>query len=163
MLPPRRKMPTPLPLIGLVFAVALAPPSSQELRTAREQLTAVDVEIGGRDPFAGTGLCGALLPVHGPDDVEYLSFPHAGFDLEHLRLLRHFPNLKQVRCDRAISESEYQVLYESVASGALILCRVKSPDGSVLQKYTRRSRGVLVEEPDSDVNGDGVIDENDLL
>lgn len=155
-------MPAPLPLIGLVFAVAMAPPSSQELKTPLEQFTAAEVEMGGRDPFAGTGLCGALLPIHGPDDVEYICFPRAGFDLEHLRLLRHFPNVKQVRCDRAISEKEYAVLYESVASGGLILCQVKSPGDTVEQMRTRHIRGLRVEEPDGDVNGDGVIDENDL-
>ncbi len=113
--------------------------------------------FGDSDPLAGTGLCGALLPVHFPNDVHYVALPRT-FTTTDLLLLRHLPNVEQVRCIRTISTHELDLIRRHVASDAWILCDVRSCDG-VVRFGSRRS----LDGSDKDLNGDGIVDENDLL
>ena len=148
-------------LTAIIFAVILgSPPHLIDSRSALERYDEAKIQVQGRDPYAVSGLCfcGPLLTVHGADDVGSVSFPAAGFDDDHLRLLAQFPNLAQVRCKRALTEAEHNLITSIVPTGTSLIYAVRSNDGSIDHRY-RRS-GYRVDEEDT--NGDGVVDDDDI-
>ena len=120
----------------VVFVALFAPPSVHaeqyraEPATVLERLEQAGVKLQGRDPFDGTGLCGPLLPVNGPEDVYYVTLP-CRFDERDLRLLCELPNIQQVRCERVISAVEAELIRNYTCPSASILCHVLCHDGMV--------------------------------
>jgi hypothetical protein len=127
-------------------------------RSVLQQFEDAGIETLGRDPLAGTGLCGPLLPVHTPQDVHYVTLPRAGFDLDDLRQLRKFPNLEQVRCQTEMTEEQDQAVREAITRDTLLLYSVRSANGSVSRLVARRADGRMADE---DTNGDGIVNEDD--
>ncbi|OYP34324.1 hypothetical protein CGZ80_14765 [Rhodopirellula sp. MGV] len=153
----------PLPnvnlLTGLSIAIAaFAPPSASDPRSPLQRLRDADIAVYGSDPLAGSGFCGALLPVHGPNDVDGVRLPRSGFDLDHLRLLRHLANLRSVACARTLTETEYRILDHSVSRNVWISCSVRLDDGTIVHNVQSRTYPEML---DFDTNDDGVVDEND--
>lgn len=142
-------------LIAVSFGV---PPHLIDSRDVLQRFADASIQTHGRDPLAGTGLCGPLLPVHVPNDVHYVSLPARGFDNGHLRLLHRFPNLQQVRCRRAITEAEHKLIQLNVPPGTWLLYNVRLDEGAVDRRRSNRSGYRPAEE---DINGDGVVDEHD--
>ena len=146
-------------IVSLMIAVSFGtPPHLVDFRNVLQRFDDAGIQTQGRDPCAGTGLCCALLPVRVPTDVYYVSLPARGFNNEHLRLLRHFPNLLHVRCQRDLSEAEHQLIRSNVPTGTWLLYNVRTNDGTVDERRSIRSGYQLADE---DVNGDGIVDEND--
>lgn len=146
-------------IVTLMIAIAFgSPPRLIDTRNVLQRFEDAKIQSQGRDPFAGTELCGALLSVRVPDDVYYVSLPVCGFDDVHLCLLRHFPNLVQVRCQRALTEVEHNLIKINVPRGTWLQYNVRLDDGTIDQRHTIRPGYRLANE---DINGDGVIDEND--
>ena len=149
-----------MPIFSLIIAISFGtPPHLVDFRNVLQRFHDAGIHTQGRDPFAGTGLCGALLPVRAPHDVYYVSLPLRGFNNEHLRLLRRFPNLTQVRCRRKLSEAEHELVESNVPAGTLLLYDVLLNDGTVDRRRPIRADYRFSDE---DINGDGVVDENDL-
>ena len=147
--------------VALRFAFAVVffgPPSAPDPRPPLQRFRDADIVVYGRDPFAGSGLCGALLPVDGPNDVERVRLPRSGFDLDHLRLLGRLKNLRSVGCAHTLTETEYRVLNQSVARNVWISCRVRLDDGTIVCNVRSTTRPELAL---TDTNNDGVVDEND--
>ena len=145
--------------VTLLIAIALgSPPHLIDTRNVLRRFEDARIETQGRDPFAGTGLCGALLPVRVPPDVYFVSLPIRGFKEEHLRLLRHFPNLVQVRCGRALTEVEHKLIESNVPNGTWLQYDVRLDDGPIDRRHAIRPGYRLADE---DINGDGIVDEND--
>ena len=146
-------------IVSLLIAVSFgAPPHLIDSRNVLQRFADASIQTQGRDPLAGTGLCGALLPVRVPNDVRYICLPACGFDQDHLRLLRRFPNLQQVRSRRAVTEAEHKLIQLNVPPGTWLLYNVCLKDGTVDRSRSNRSRYRRAKE---DVNGDGVVDEHD--
>ena len=104
-------------LTAIFIAVILgSPPHLIDSRSTLERYDEAKIQVQGGDPFAGSAscLCGPLLTVHGADGVGSVSFPAAGFDDDHLRLLAQFPNLAQVRCKKVLTEAEHNLITSSV-------------------------------------------------
>lgn len=142
----------------LAIAIAtLAPPSAPDRRSPLQRLRDADIVVRGRDPLAGSGLCGELLPVHGPNDVDGVRLPRSGFDLDHLRLLGRLSNLRSVGCARTLTETEYRVLNQSVARNVWISCRVRLDDGTIVRNVRSTTHPEMAI---ADTNNDGVVDEN---
>ena len=140
-----------------VAITACAPPSVLDLPPLLQRIRNAGIEVEGRDPFAGTGLCGALLPVRVPNEVHYVTLPRK-FDASDLRLVRYLSSVEQVRCKRTISDVEFELTRQQVGKGAWILCNVRTDDG-IIRFGSRRWPGDL----DEDLNGDGVVDEHDTV
>ena len=162
-------MNTPLALAMILLAT---PPMLGP--TAVEKLERSGVEVLGRDP--APGLCCALLPVHGPADVDSVAFPAAGFNNDHIRLLRHFPNLQSVRFPRSISVQQDWLVPQIVPKGTWLLYRVHDDAGKISKSESEatfrdfperwegpRSRPALGSLYDEDTNGDGIITEDDVV
>ncbi|MCC9658809.1 hypothetical protein [Rhodopirellula halodulae] len=144
----------------LLLVLSNAPPYVLDARSTLQRFEDSDIETLGRDPFAGTGLCGALLPIHVRRDVHYVCLPRDGFTLDDLRRLRKLPNLKQVRSRTALTEAQDQAVRESVPPGTWLIYNVRHRLGSATNSVTLRADGRVADE---DVNGDGIVDENDIL
>lgn len=142
-------------MIAIAFG---SPPHLIDSRTVLQRFEDADIQSQGRDPFAGTGLCGALLPVRVPDDVYCVSFPVRGFNDDHLRLLRHFTNLSQVRCRRTLTEAEHELIESNAPTGTALLYNVRLDDGTIDKRRAVRAGYRLADE---DINGDGIVDEYD--
>lgn len=146
-------------IVALIIAIAFgSPPHLIDTRNLLQRFEDAKIQTQGRDPFAGTEFCGALLPVRVPDDVYYVSLPICDFDDVHLCLLRHFPNLTQVRCGRALTEVEHNLIKTNVPKGTCLQYNVRLDDGTIDQRHTIRLGYRLANE---DINGDGIIDEYD--
>ena len=144
-------------IISLVIAISIgAPPQLSDNRNLLQRFEKAGIQIQGRDPFDGTGLCGASLPVRVPRDVYYVSLPVRGFTDDHLRLLGRFPHLIKVRCQRPVTEVEHELIELNVPTGAWLLYDVRLDTGDLKQRRSFRRGYRLVDE---DVNGDGIIDE----
>ena len=137
-----------------------APPFLLDGRSTLQRFEDSEIQTSGRDPFVGSGLCGALIPVHVPGDVHYVCLPRDGFTLNDLRLLQTLPNLRQVRCRTGLTEEQDQTIRASVPPGTWLIYNVRHPGGSVTSNVTLRADGRIADE---DVNGDGVVDANDSL
>lgn len=145
--------------VSLIVAISFgAPPHLMDARNVLQRFDDAGIQTQGRDPFAGTGLCGALLPVRVPNDVYHVSLPARGFNSDHLRLLRRFPNLRQVRCRCTVTEADHRLIESNVPTGAWLLYDVRLDDGTVDRRRPVRSGYRLADE---DINGDGIVDEND--
>lgn len=146
-------------IISLMIAISIgAPPQLTDNQNVLQEFEDAGIQIQGRDPFNGTGLCGALLPVHVPSDVYHVSLPVRGFTDDHLRLLRRFPHLIQIRCQRPVTEAEHKLIELNVPTGTWLLYDVRLDTGDLKQRRSFRRGYRLVDE---DVNGDGIIDEDD--
>ncbi|GAB5517099.1 hypothetical protein [Rhodopirellula baltica] len=146
-------------IVSLVIAISIgAPPQLSDTRNVLERFEDAGIQTQGRDPFAGAGLCGASLPARVPSDVYYVSLPPRGFNDAHLRLLRRFPHLIQVRCKRPVTEAEHELIESNVPTGAWLLYDICLDDGDLKE---RRSFRCGYRFADEDVNGDGIIDEDD--
>ena len=145
--------------VTIIIAIAFgAPPHLIDSRSTLQRYADAGIQTQGRDPFAATEICGAPLPVHCPEDVYYDSLPERGFDDDHLRLLRRFPNLTQVRCRRTITDAEHCLIDSSVPRGTVFLYNVCLDDGT--NRKGRTLHGGYT-KPVKDINGDGVVDEDD--
>ena len=109
---------------GLALALNHAPLyldlTDQSLKTLR----AAGYEIKGRDPCDGTGLCCALLPANLEREVFYVTLPDTKYQERHFALLKRFPNLKQIRANRVVSETEYAEIMDIVPSGTSVIVSV---------------------------------------
>lgn len=142
-------------LLGLMMSIStLAPPVAPNQKVL-SQLSAAGVEFQGRDPFAGSGLCGALLPVHFPEDIHYVSLP-AEPSIECFHLLSQCPNIQQVRSSCALTERQHLQVRSRVKDGTLLLFKVRWDDG-----YVRFAKNLI--QSTQDTNGDGIVDENDVV
>lgn len=77
--------------------------------------------IQGRDPCEGTGLCCELLPAKREAEVYYITLPNSEWQSDDVQLMRQFPNLKQIRADRTVTESEYAILKEIAPIGCTVI------------------------------------------
>ncbi len=141
------------------WITSFAPLCLPDARPILEQVADSGIVVQGRDPFKHTGLCGALLPVHEPNDVHYLTLPR-NFTRTDLRLIRHFPHLEQVRCEAIMTETEYDLIREIVPEDASLLCRVRGEDGVTRFGTTRQA---IRQYGDEDRNGDGIVNEDDIM
>ncbi|MCO8122226.1 hypothetical protein NHH03_10790 [Stieleria sp. TO1_6] len=147
-------------LTALLTALMYAPPIYDPTAAVVDRLRSVGMELQGRDPCAGTGLCCGLLPVYTVEDVHYVTLPNRGIQLADLRVLSQFPNLQQVRAARALSLIQYETVAAAVPAEAWIFCRVRHGDGTLKRIAHHQGRPWV---PDEDTNGDGVVNDDDQL
>lgn len=148
---------------NLIAAVAvsiasLTPPFALDDKQVLKRCKEVKIQLLGRDPCAGSGFCCALLPVNCPQDVGSVNVPRNGFDLDDLRLLKCFTNLSQVRSRWSLTEAEDRVVRQSVPKGTALYYHVRMADGSLKKRRSIRSG---YPPPTEDVNGDGLVNEDD--
>ncbi|MEO1527244.1 MAG: hypothetical protein AAFX06_17530 [Planctomycetota bacterium] len=115
------------------------------------------ISLHGRDPLAGSGLCGPLMAVRVPADVHGVTLPN-DWTFDTIEILRDFPNLRYVRCERILSAREFLGLAEMTPFYTQILCDVRCLDGRV-RFGTNSMNDVWFE----DRNGDGVLTSSDSL
>lgn len=155
---------TPLHASSLFAAVLLlAPPASPPTDPTIQHLEMAGVKLQGRDPCQGTGLCCALLPVCQPSDVDYITFPRHWVDLTNVAMLGHFPNLKCVGCVRTVSKAEFDTLLKTVSPTTSITCRVRLENGTATRAWRIDPRIQRRIRHATDINGDGVVNEDDLV
>lgn len=143
-----------------VSIAALTPPCELDSMQVLERCKEVKIQLQGRDPCAGSEFCCALLPVNGPRDVGFVTLPRDGFDLDDLRLFKSYTNLNAVSSRWSLTEAEDRVVQQSVPRGTRLHYHIRMPDGSIKKRRSIRSG---YPPPTEDINGDGLVNEDDEL
>ena len=118
-------------LIGTIaYLTAVSPVHFDNTSPTVRSLRGSGFKLEGRDPCDGTGLCCALLPANIDSEVYYVTLPNKGWDLDDLRLLNRFTNLKHIRAGREISKVEYDTLRKLIRTEDCLLFNVRNDDGS---------------------------------
>ena len=150
--------------VAIVTFGALSPFVNNDNATLR-QCRDAGIVVTGRDPFFGTGLCGPFLPVHAPADVYHVRIARTNVRVDHLRLLRHFPNLRQITATNLTIEQDRSI-HESAPRNAWLSYDVVNNSGFVVRTGMKRVDAgrtslAIANTALGDVNGDGIVNEDD--